>query len=116
MIHVLHASRSWVKGVESDGTQSSPAGGSGNEVGPGNGLVGNHIWFEGCYRCVCRDSYMHHANTIVQGGTAYGFSVSRHASANLIENNIIRWLNKPFTFRASGGGNVVGYNYIDDAW
>jgi hypothetical protein len=38
------------------------------------------------------------------------------SSECLIENNVIYNLNKPVQARVSGGGNVCGYNYIDDAW
>ena len=34
----------------------------------------------------------------------------------LVENNISRYMNKPFLFMSSGGGNVAGYNYFDNAW
>jgi hypothetical protein len=68
------------------------------------------------YRVVIRDSYFHHATNVVQGGGAYGISMSEHTSDSLIENNIIYYMNKPLTMRATGGGNVVAFNYVDDAW
>jgi hypothetical protein len=37
-------------------------------------------------------------------------------SESLVENNIIYYMNKPLTMRATGGGNVVAFNYVDDAW
>jgi hypothetical protein len=42
--------------------------------------------------------------------------VNYHASDNLIENNISIRFNKVMVMRASGGGNVVAYNYMDDGW
>ncbi len=104
----------WAAGVESDGTTAVAA--SNGVAGPGLGMVGAHMLVDRSYRATIRDSYFHHATHIVQGGGAYGISLSRHTSESLIENNIIYDMNKPVTMRASGGGNVVAYNYIDDAW
>src|SRR5690606_24234775 len=39
-----------------------------------------------------------------------------YSADNLIENNIVWNFNKVITMRASGGGNVVGYNYFEDGW
>ncbi len=115
-IWLLHCARCWVKGVESDGTVTSGATG-GNEVGNGNGNTnGAHIWLAGAYRCVVRACYIHHATSIEPGGGAYGLTMIRHSSENLFENNISYWLNKPFTMRASGGGNVIAYNYFENAF
>jgi len=110
------AAYSWVKAVESDGTVSSGAASDGT-LGQGNGMSGDHMaLYRGSFRNVIRDSYFHHATHVVQGGNAYGITLTEHSSDNLIENNIIYYMNKPFTLRASGGGNVIAYNYIDDAW
>ncbi len=68
------------------------------------------------FRDTIRDSYFHHATDVIQGGGAYGVSLSEHTSETLVENNIIYYMNKPLTLRTSGGGNVIGYNYVDDAW
>ena len=38
------------------------------------------------------------------------------ASDNLIENNVMWNGNKNIVMRATGGGNVVAYNYMDDAY
>jgi len=109
------ASYCWIKNVESDGTvSSSPA--SDGTLGQGNGMSGDHVLMQRTFRCVVRDGYFHHATHVVQGGGAYGISFANYSSDNLIENNIIYYMNKPLTMRATGGGNVVAYNYIDDAW
>ena len=105
MIMMLNAAYSWIKNVESDGSLTT-----------GRGQVGHHIDLESCYRCVVRDSYVHDANDIVQGGGAYGISVMSQSSECLVENNVIVNLNKPLVTQASGGGNVIAYNYVDDAW
>src|SRR6267142_135611 len=76
-------------------------------AGHGNGMKGAHLLIDRSFRVVIRDSYFHHATDVVQGGGAYGLSFSAHTSDSLVENNIIYYLNKPLTMRATGGGNVV---------
>jgi hypothetical protein len=115
-IHIEDCAFCWVVGVESDGTTPQATTASNGVAGPGLGMVGAHVLVDKSYRVVVRDSFFHEASKIVQGGGAYGVSLSRHTSESLIENNIIFDMNKPLTMRASGGGNVIGYNYIDNAW
>jgi hypothetical protein len=105
MILMLNAAYSWIRNVESDGSLTT-----------GRGQVGHHIDLESCYRCVVRDSYVHDATEVVQGGGAYGISIMSQSSECLVENNIVFNLNKPLVTQASGGGNVIAYNYLDDAW
>jgi hypothetical protein len=62
-----------------------------------------------------RENYIHNAQSYSPGGAAYGLTLDAYTSDTLVEDNIIYFFNKPFLFRASGGGNVVGYNYIDGA-
>jgi hypothetical protein len=109
------AANCWIKNVESDGTVSSNPASDGT-LGQGNGMTGDHVLMQRTFRCVVRDSYFHHATHVIQGGGAYGISFANYSSDNLIENNIVYSMNKPLTMRATGGGNVVAYNYIDDAW
>jgi hypothetical protein len=113
-IDMLNCAYCWVKNIESDGTVSAPS--SDGTAGPGNGMSGAHMQINRSFRVVIRDSYFHHATHVVQGGGAYGISISDHTSDSLIENNIVYYMNKPLTMRATGGGNVIAYNYIDDAW
>jgi len=97
MIDVGSAAYSWIRNVESEG------------------VWGRHISLSGCYRCVVRDSYIHHgSHGYASGGNAYGISLNAQTSETLIENNVVFHLNKLVTFEASGGGNVVAYNYVDD--
>lgn len=105
MIVMMNAAYSWISNVESDG---SPA--------TGLGMKGAHVTLEGCFRCVVRDSFLHDATEVRQGGGAYGISVMSQSSDCLVENNVIHDLNKPLVMRASGGGNVIAYNYVEDAW
>jgi hypothetical protein len=97
-VNVQYAAYSWIKGVETDHVD------------------GVHVALAGTYRFVLRESYAHHSATYSYGGVSYGYSLEWQASDNLVEDNVVLYLNKPIQFRASGGGNVVAYNYVDDAW
>ena len=68
------------------------------------------------FRCVLRDSYVHSTQNPNPGGGGYGVAVSMYAADNLIENNIVWNMNKVMLMQASGGGNVIGYNYMEDGW
>jgi hypothetical protein len=97
-VNVQYAAYSWIKGVETDTVD------------------GVHVALAGAYRFVLRDSYAHHSVRYSYGGVSYGYSLEWATSDSLVENNIVTYMNKPIQFRASGGGNVVAYNYVDDAW
>jgi hypothetical protein len=107
-IELINTAYCWLRHVESDGELVS-----GDSTKPG--VIGRAIQLFHAYRCVVRDSYVHHARRIVNGGGAYGIAVEDGSSANLVENNIFVWLNKPVVMNVSGGGNVVAYNYVDNA-
>ncbi len=92
------AAYSWVKNVESEYS-------SGSSVG-----------LSVAFRCVVRDSYFHHSPHLYPGGGSYGLSVSSGSADNLIENNIFWHFNKVMVMQASGGGNVIGYNYFEDGF
>jgi hypothetical protein len=49
----------------------------------------------------------------LQPGLPYGILYS--GSDCLIEDNIVRELNKPILGETAGGGNVIAYNYVDEA-
>ena len=89
----------WVRNVESAWM-----------TGPGN------IQLTRTFRNVVRDSFMHETPQPAPGGGGYQFSVNTGASENLIENNIMWYGNKEIVMPVSGGGNVVAYNYMDDAF
>ncbi|MFA5264609.1 MAG: hypothetical protein WC378_12375 [Opitutaceae bacterium] len=95
-IQLNHAACSWVKHVESDDSYFSC------------------VSFCQSYRCEVRDSYLHDSYYYNNGGAGYGFDVTFGSSDNLIENNISIRFNKVINCRASGGGNVIAYNYMDD--
>ena len=107
-IALSYAAYSWVKNVEADGERVT-----GDPSRPGK--YGYNIGVGRCYRCVVRESYAHGSAEITPGGHAYGIVVASGSSANLIENNISVNNNKPFTLNVTGGGNVIAYNYVDQA-
>jgi hypothetical protein len=97
-IDISNAAYSWVKDVQTD------------TVG------GMHIALTGTYRVVVRDSYVHHSSDYGFGHDCYGIVLRCGTAENLIENNIARYMNKPIMLNSSGGGNVIGYNYVDNSW
>jgi hypothetical protein len=97
-ITVRFAMYSWIRGVESDWS-------SGDSVG-----------FDTSFRCVLRDSYAHDTPSPYPGGAGYLLSLSEYTADTLIENNIFVNANKVMVMRASGGGNVIGYNYFDNGY
>ncbi|MBN1675949.1 MAG: DUF4082 domain-containing protein [Kiritimatiellae bacterium] len=100
VIAVNGAAFCWIKGIEVDGAAQTWAG--------------RHCQFYSqTYRCEIRDSYFHESGNYWQGGNAYGLNIS--GSEHLIENNIVMKLNKPIVLECSNGGNVVAYNYVDEA-
>jgi hypothetical protein len=98
-IDLVNAAYCWIKDVQTDGT-----------------IGGVHISLTATYRCVVRDSYVHHSAVYGYDRDCFGIVLRCGAADNLVENNIVRYMNKPILFTASGGGNVVGYNYVDNSW
>ena len=92
------AAYSWVKKVESEYSK------------------GGSIVLTTTFRCIVRDSYLHETPNPNPGGEGYGFSINSASSDNLIENNIVWNFNKVIVMRASGGGNVIAYNYMEDGY
>jgi hypothetical protein len=97
-ITLSNAAYSWVKNVESD-FQDGPS-----------------IAIDASFRCIVRDSYVHTTQQPYPGGGGYGFSFSWYSADNLLENNISWNMNKVMVMRASGGGNVIAYNYMEDGY
>ena len=77
---------------------------------------GVSITLDGAFRCTVRDSYVHETQSPYPGGGGYGIGFSYYSSDNLIENNIIWRMNKVMVMRTTGGGNVIGYNYMEDGY
>jgi hypothetical protein len=97
-INVNDCAYCWVKNVES--TYS----------------IGTGIGFYSTFRSELRDSFTHDSGNPDPGGGGYLSGINTAASDNLFENNIMWSGNKEIVMRASGGGNVVAYNYMDDAF
>lgn len=89
---------SWVKNIESAGSR------------------GVSVNLLGTWRCEVRDSYVHDTKNATPGGAGYGIGFGWAAADNLVENNISIRFNKVMVMRASGGGNVIAYNYMDDGY
>ncbi|RPH70145.1 MAG: hypothetical protein EHM78_12495 [Myxococcaceae bacterium] len=102
-----YMSYAWAKNVEADGSRGSDSAHPGKD--------GYNIGLGRCYRCVIRDSYVHESRDQNPGGQAYGIVIGTGSSASLVENNISINNNKPIVSIASGGGNVIAYNYVDNA-
>jgi hypothetical protein len=98
-IDVSNAVSCWIKDVQTDGT-----------------VGGMHVSLTGTYRTVVRDSYFHHSADYGFGHDCYGIVLRCGSADNLVENNIVRYMNKPILFNVSGGGNVIAYNYADNSW
>jgi hypothetical protein len=97
-IHLFATAYSWVKNVESSNS------------------LGHSVNLDGAFRCEVRDSYIHTTLDPNPGGSGYGIGVNQYASDNLYENNVVWNFNKVTVGRASGGGNVFGYNYFTDGY
>jgi hypothetical protein len=87
---------SWVKNVESDWS------------------MGDSVALDTCLRCVLRDSYVHDTPNPYPGGAGYMLSLARYTADSLVENSIFMNGNKVMVMRATGGGNVIAYNYFDN--
>jgi len=78
--------------------------------------IGTSVGLYGTYRSELRDSYIHETPDPNPGGAGYMVGLNYGASDNLVENNIMWYGNKEIVMRGTGGGNVVAYNYMDDAF
>jgi pectate lyase-like protein len=92
------AKYSWARNIESDRSN------------------GYSVGLDQSFRSVLRDSYIHSTINPNPGGGGYGIEFSSGSADNLVENNISWNFNKVMVMRASGGGNVIAYNYMDDGW
>jgi hypothetical protein len=97
-ITVRFALYSWVKNVESDWS------------------LGDGIALDSSFRCVLRDSWVHDTPEPFPGGNGYLLSLARYTADSLVENSIFTNGNKVMVMRATGGGNVVAYNYFDNGY
>ena len=78
--------------------------------------VGTGISLNACFRCELRDSYSHETPDPNPGGAGYLTGMTSGSSDSLMENNIMWNGNKMIAMRATGGGNVIAYNYMEDGY
>ncbi|HYD39698.1 MAG TPA: hypothetical protein VEB43_02630 [Anaeromyxobacter sp.] len=125
-ISMTNTSYSWVKDVEIDGnpwTTGIPAPPGGYQHfasyggSPTPNLGGNEtpIYLDHAFRCEIARAYVHHTRTIQQGGSSYGICIAM-SSNNLVWDSIVVYFDKCITGRTPGGGNVIAYNYVDNAF
>lgn len=114
-----------IRGGENPGYNGQEAGGIDvsntvncwiRDVQTDQSIGGMHVVLSGSFRTVVRDSHFHHSASYGFGEDCYGIVLRCGSADNLIENNIVRYMNKPILFNVSGGGNVVAYNYADNSW
>jgi hypothetical protein len=98
-VDMANAAYCWVKDVQTDATND-----------------GMHVCLSGAYRSVVRDGWFHNSKTYGFAEDCYGIVLRCGSAENLVENNIVRYMNKPILFDVTGSGNVVGYNYADNSY
>jgi hypothetical protein len=97
-IHLWNCDHCWVKHVEDTWTG------------------GAAVHLDNCFSTEIRDSYFHDSEGgLYGGGGNYGIGLNWYTSNTLVENNIVIRYDKVDVMRSAGGGNVFGYNYLDDA-
>jgi hypothetical protein len=96
-VGITLASYCWLKNVECSHWNGAP-----------NVSVG------AAFRCEVRDSLLWQADQPSPGGAGYCIAVEYGSADCLVENCIMWSCNKVQVMRASGGGNVWGYNYMQD--
>lgn len=87
----------WVKNVESDYCD------------------GDHVTLRRGLFAEIRDSYFHNGYTHAPGSVESSVALQQGASANLIENNIIRRAHVSINLTGASG-NVIGYNYTTNGF
>ena len=94
--NIINGMYCWIARVESEGSHGAGAG------------------FAGSVRCEVRDSYIHHAFVNRNYSSEYLIQIDSGTADCLVENCIMWVGGKGTICRASGGGNVIGHNYVDD--
>lgn len=111
-ISTNNVSYCWMSELEVDGNPGTPNLGSYTTPG---GISGHSVELFHAYRCELRGSYIHHSRNISQGGGSYLVTLSGYTSESLVEDNIVIFGNKLIVANMMGGGNVISYNYVDNA-
>ena len=93
----------WIKDVETDGQDDG-------------GISGNHVTFSHQFRSEVRRVYAHHTTGGPwSGGANYGINLDDATSESLVIDSIVMFMNKVVQTNASGAGNVIAYNYVDNS-
>jgi len=97
-IFMGRAAYSWIKNVHS------------------NFADGDHVRIFSSYRGEIRDSYFHDASSHTPGQTDACILLGFKTSGFLIENNILMRLHASIMLNWGAAGNVISYNYLDQAF
>ncbi len=117
----------WAMGLEELQVAFGLAGGNGNIIMGGCAYSWiKHVesyWNDGAsvlvanaFRCEVRDSFIHESKDPNPGGGGYLMDMQNATADSLVENCIFWNGNKQIVGQATGGGNVIGYCYGDDAF
>lgn len=98
---------SWIKNVEFDGQPTA-------QGGTGTGTLGTDIRIFRSVYFTLEHCYLHHSREYITNNHAYGISLATQTSNTLIQDNIVWFKNKNIVLEASGSGNVIAYNYLED--
>lgn len=102
----------WLRNLEVDGNPGTKNVGTYRNQG---GIAGQSVELFHAYRCEVRGSYIHHSRNIAHGGGSYLIALGGYTSESLVEDNIVVFGNKLIVGNMMGGGNVIAYNYVDNA-
>jgi hypothetical protein len=80
----------------------------------GTGARGDDIRVLRSVRFTIEGCYLHHSRIYETDNNAYSISLAKQTSDTLVQDNIVWFKNKNIVLEASGGGNVIAYNYIED--
>ncbi len=65
--------------------------------------------------CELRGNHLHNASAAGNGGQGYGFSIQRHSTGCLVENNVISGMRHATLLHVGATGNVYAYNHSTDS-
>jgi len=100
----LMSSYSWVRNVWSDGTWFDETG---------RGFMGKHIEVHGFRNHVTGSAFI---GSSQNGSGGNGYGIRQMGTDCLIDNNIVDLLCRPILGQNTGGGNVLAFNYVPNAF
>jgi hypothetical protein len=93
-----HAANSWIRGIESEHTNFA------------------HVAVSYSSNVLVEGSYFHDSYGFGDGGRGYGVVLQFSSSDCLVQNNIFDHLRHSILLQAGANGNVISYNYSQDAY